>query len=64
MAAQYYSFKPYNVGRWIVWGLFALVLFVAPKLFTNNLSLTMLSQMGIAIVACLSYNMLLGRAAC
>lgn len=61
MAAQYYSFKPYNVGRWIVWGLFALVLFVAPKLFTNNLSLTMLSQMGIAIVACLSYNMLLGQ---
>ena len=61
MAAQYYAFKPYNVGRWIVWGLFALVLIVAPKLFTNNLSLTMLSQMGIAIVACLSYNMLLGQ---
>ncbi|MBL8304348.1 MAG: branched-chain amino acid ABC transporter permease [Ideonella sp.] len=61
MAAQYYSFKPYNVGRWIVWGLFALVLIVAPRLFTNNLSLTMLSQMGIAIVACLSYNMLLGQ---
>ena len=61
MAAQYYSFKPYNVGRWIVWGLLALVLLVAPKLFTNNLSLTMLSQMGIAIVACLSYNMLLGQ---
>jgi branched-chain amino acid transport system permease protein len=38
------------------------VLFVAPKLvFTSNLSLTMLSQMGIAIVACLSYNMLLGQ---
>jgi branched-chain amino acid transport system permease protein len=61
MATQYYSFKPYNVGRWIVWGLFALVLIVAPRLFTNNLSLTMLSQMGIAIVACLSYNMLLGQ---
>ena len=23
---QYYEFKPLNVGRWIVWGLFALVL--------------------------------------
>ena len=56
-----YKFKPYNVGRWIIWGLFALVLLVAPKLFTSNLSVTMLAQMGIAIIACLSYNMLLGQ---
>jgi branched-chain amino acid transport system permease protein len=61
MSAKTYSFRPYNVGRWLVWGLFALVLLVAPRLFTSNLSLTMLSQMGIAIVACLSYNMLLGQ---
>ena len=58
---QYFEFKPYNVGRWVVWGLFALVLGLAPKVFTNNLSMTMLSQMGIAIIACLSYNMLLGQ---
>ena len=58
---QYFEFKPYNVGRWVVWGLFALVLLLAPKVFTNNLSMTMLSQMGIAIIACLSYNMLLGQ---
>jgi branched-chain amino acid transport system permease protein len=57
----YYEFKPYNVGRWIVWGLFALVLLAAPKVFTSSLSVTMLSQMGIAIIACLSYNMLLGQ---
>lgn len=61
MAKHYYEFKPYNVGRWIIWGLFALVLFLAPKVFTSSLSVTMLSQMGIAIVACLSYNMLLGQ---
>ncbi|MEY4712482.1 MAG: hypothetical protein RIS88_1932, partial [Pseudomonadota bacterium] len=61
MAAAYYEFKPYNVGRWIVWGLFALVLAVAPMLFTSSLSHTMLSQMGVAIVVCLSYNMLLGQ---
>ena len=61
MDARYYRFKPYNVGRVIVWGLFALVLLLAPKVFTNNLSMTMLSQMGIAIIACLSYNMLLGQ---
>jgi branched-chain amino acid transport system permease protein len=56
-----YKFKPYNVGRWIIWSLFALVLLVAPLVFTSNLSGTMLAQMGIAIIACLSYNMLLGQ---
>ena len=50
-----------NVGRWIIWGLFALLLVVAPLVFTSSLSVTMLSQMGIAIIACLSYNMLLGQ---
>lgn len=61
MTTRYYEFKPYNVGRWIIWGLFALVLLLAPKVFTSSLSVTMLSQMGIAIIACLSYNMLLGQ---
>jgi branched-chain amino acid transport system permease protein len=61
MAKQYHEFKPYNVGRWIIWGLFALVLLFVPNLFTSSLSVTMLSQMGIAIIACLSYNILLGQ---
>ncbi len=61
MATNVYHFKPWNVGRVLVWGGFALVLGVAPLIFDGNLSLTMLSQMGIAIVACLSYNMLLGQ---
>ncbi|KRI00625.1 branched-chain amino acid ABC transporter permease [Curvibacter sp. PAE-UM] len=61
MAKQYYEFKPYNVGRWIIWGFFALLLLFVPKLFTSSLSVTMLSQMGIAIIACLSYNILLGQ---
>jgi branched-chain amino acid transport system permease protein len=56
-----YKFKPYNVGRWIIWSLFAIVLIFAPLVFTSNLSGTMLAQMGIAIIACLSYNMLLGQ---
>ena len=56
-----YHFKPHNVGRWLVWGLFALVLLLVPKVFTSSLSITILSQMGIAIIACLSYNMLLGQ---
>ena len=61
MAATHYEFKPYNVGRWIIWSLFAIVLLVAPMLFTSSLAHTMLSQMGIAIIVCLSYNMLLGQ---
>jgi branched-chain amino acid transport system permease protein len=59
--AKVYRFKPYNVGRWIIWGAYALVMLVAPLLFTSSLSLTMLSQMGIAIIACLAFNMLLGQ---
>jgi branched-chain amino acid transport system permease protein len=57
----YYEFKPINIGRWLIWSLFALVLLLAPKVFTSEFSVTMLSQMGIAIVACLSFNMLLGQ---
>ena len=52
---------PFNMGRLVVWGLFAAVLLLAPLVFTSSLSQTMLSQMGIAIIVCLSYNILLGQ---
>jgi branched-chain amino acid transport system permease protein len=45
----------------MTWGLFALALLLAPMVFTSGLGVTVLSQMGIAIIACLSYNMLLGQ---
>ena len=45
----------------LIWAVFAAVLVVAPLIFTSSLAVTMLSQIGIAIVACLSYNMLLGQ---
>ncbi|TSE27574.1 MULTISPECIES: branched-chain amino acid ABC transporter permease [Tepidimonas] len=61
MSKAYYAFQPYNVGRWVVWSLFALLLALAPLVFTSNLSISMLAQMGIAIIACLSYNILLGQ---
>jgi branched-chain amino acid transport system permease protein len=61
MSQNYYQFKPFNIGRWIIWSLFALVLMVAPLVFKSSLAQTMLSQMGIAIIVCLSYNMLLGQ---
>ncbi|WP_298833188.1 branched-chain amino acid ABC transporter permease [uncultured Piscinibacter sp.] len=61
MANNVYRFKPWNVSRWLIWGLFALLLVVAPLAWKSSLGLTMLSQMGIAIIACLSYNVLLGQ---
>ena len=50
-----------STARLVVWGGFAFVLIVAPLAFPSGLGLSMLSQVGIAIVACLSYNMLLGQ---
>ena len=55
------QFKPTNPGRWLVWGGYALVMLLAPLVWKSSLSLTMLSQMGIAIIACLAFNMLLGQ---
>jgi len=53
--------KKMHPGRLIVWTLFAIPLLVAPMIFKSGLAVTVLSQMGIAIIACLSYNMLLGQ---
>lgn len=58
---QSVQFKPFNVGRFVVWGLFTLLLAVVPLVFTSSLSHTILSQMGVAIIVCLSYNILLGQ---
>jgi branched-chain amino acid transport system permease protein len=57
----HYHFRPLNVGRYVIWGAFALLLIVAPMVFKGNFEVSLLSQMGIAIVACLSYNILLGQ---
>lgn len=56
-----YQFKPINVARWVIWSLFALVLIVAPKVFSSNFSISMMTQMGSVMIVCLSYNMLLGQ---
>lgn len=53
--------QSFNWGRWIIWSLFALMLLSMPRLFGSSLAVSLLSQMGIAIIACLSYNMLLGQ---
>jgi branched-chain amino acid transport system permease protein len=61
MIERSFHFRPYNVGRWVVWSGYALLLLVAPLVFSSSLSQTLMTQMGIAIIACLSYNMLLGQ---
>ena len=53
--------RSFNASRWAVWSLYAMLLLAAPLLFNSSLSHTMLSQMGVAIIVCLSYNMLLGQ---
>ncbi|TAM45723.1 MAG: branched-chain amino acid ABC transporter permease, partial [Burkholderiaceae bacterium] len=58
MPANSYQFKPLNVSRILIWSGFALLLIVAPLVFTSSLGRTLLSQMGVAIIVCLSYNML------
>ncbi|WP_119964811.1 branched-chain amino acid ABC transporter permease [Simplicispira lacusdiani] len=58
---SYHRFKPWNVGRIVIWSFFALLLIVAPMVFKSSLALTMLSQIGYLIIICLSYNMLLGQ---
>ena len=46
---------------WIVWPFCAVLLVLAPLLFSGSFALALLSQMGIAIVACLSFNLLFGQ---
>lgn len=52
---------PAGKPAWLIWAGFGVLLLVLPWLFRSSFSITMLSQMGIAIVACLSYNILLGQ---
>ena len=46
--------------RWL-WLGYGLVLVLAPGVFSSGLGLSILSQIGVAIIACLSYNLLLGQ---
>jgi branched-chain amino acid transport system permease protein len=50
-----------SLPRLQVWGGYALVLVLAPLLLTSSLSQSLLCQIGIAIIVCLSYNLLLGQ---
>jgi branched-chain amino acid transport system permease protein len=54
-------FRPLNVGRYVLWGSLAMVFVILPLIFREGFAITMMSQMGIFIIAVLAYNMLLGQ---
>lgn len=55
------SYRPINLGRWVIWGGTALLFVVLPLVFEQGFARTLMSQMAIMIVFALSYNMLLGQ---
>ena len=54
-------YQPLNLARWILWGATAVLMAVLPLFFTQGFAITLMSQMGVAIIFTLSYNMLLGQ---
>lgn len=55
------NMRSYNPWRWAIWSGFALLLIVAPMVFHQGASLSLLSQMGTVMIFGLSFNMLLGQ---
>lgn len=54
-------YTPWNPSRWFVWGGFALLLILAPRLMNSGSVISLLSLMGTTMIFALSYNMLLGQ---
>jgi branched-chain amino acid transport system permease protein len=61
MSARPFHYTPWNPGRWLVWGGFALLLMIAPRLMSSGSVISLLSLMGTTMIFALSYNMLLGQ---
>ena len=55
------TYTPLNLSRYLLWTFFALILIVAPLIFTKGAALSILSQIGTVMIFGLSYNMLLGQ---
>lgn len=53
--------KSVELLKWASWIFFAVVLILAPIIFTQGAAVSILCQIGYWIVFCLSYNMLLGQ---
>ena len=54
-------YRPWDANRWLLWLATALVLLVLPLLFTGGFAITLLSQMGVFVIFCLSYNIIFGQ---
>jgi branched-chain amino acid transport system permease protein len=53
--------SPVNFARWAIWIGFIAILALAPQVFTQGAAISILCQVGILAILCLSYNMLLGQ---
>lgn len=51
----------FHIRRLALWAITALVMIALPLVLTQSFAISMLSQMGIAVIFALSYNMLLGQ---
>lgn len=61
MFTQYFPSRSRRWGTAFSWGMFGLILILAPLALSSSFSHTLLSQIGIAIIVCLAYNILLGQ---
>ena len=48
-------------NQWIVWLVFAVLMAIMPHIFTSGFALSIMIQIGIAMIFATSYNMLLGQ---
>jgi branched-chain amino acid transport system permease protein len=60
-AAATRPLRPWRSGPKTVWVGFALLIVAAPLVFRSDLAHNILSQIGIGVIACLAYNILLGQ---
>ena len=60
-SARPFHYAPWNPARWVIWGGFALLLLIAPRLMSSGSVISLLSLMGTTMIFALSYNMLLGQ---
>lgn len=61
MSAHPFHYTPWDPARWLIWGGFALLLVLAPRLMSSGSVVSLLSLMGTTMIFALSYNMLLGQ---
>ena len=60
-SARPFHYAPWNPARWLIWGGFALLLLIAPRLMSSGSVISLLSLMGTTMIFALSYNILLGQ---